>query len=120
VRRTVNVLSLLLTLHILIDGGEAMDKPTVSDELWAEIAPLLPAAKPRRWRYPGRKPVSDRAALTGIVFVLKTGIRWRDLPTEMGCGSGVTCWRRMRDWQEAGVWEKLHVLLQAKLRAAEQ
>src|SRR5690348_145463 len=95
VRGTVNVLSILLTLRILTDGAEAMEKPIVSDELWAEIAPLLPAAKPRRWRHPGRKPVSDRAALTGIVFVLERGIRWRDLPAEMGCGSGVTCWRRM-------------------------
>jgi transposase len=46
--------------------------------------------------------------LAGIVFVLKTGIPWRMLPTELGCGSGWTCWRRLRDWQQAGVWEKLH------------
>jgi transposase len=52
--------------------------------------------------------VSDRAALTGIIFVLKSGIPWEMLPQEMGCGSGVTCWRRLRDWQEAGVWDRLH------------
>ncbi|WP_090871853.1 IS5 family transposase, partial [Paraburkholderia diazotrophica] len=72
---------------------------------------------PRRFRYPGRKPVADRAALTGILFVLKTGIRWRDLPAEMGCGSGVSCWRRLRDWQQAGVWDRLHAVLLARLRA---
>ena len=64
--------------------------------------------------------MSDRAALTGILFVLKTGIRWRDLPMEMGCGSGVSCWRRLRDWQEAGVWSRLHAVLLAKLRAADR
>jgi transposase len=64
--------------------------------------------------------VPNRAALTGIVFVLKTGIRWRDLPAEMGCGLGVSCWRRLRDWQEAGVWDALHASLLTKLRAANQ
>jgi transposase len=66
------------------------------------------------------KPISNRAALTGILFVLKTGLRWRDLPAEMGCGSGMSCWRRLRDWQEAGVWSQLHELLLAELRAAGQ
>ena len=97
-----------------------MGKPIIDDELWKLIEPLLPAAKPRRFKYPGRKPVPDRAALTGILFVLKTGIRWRDLPAEMGCGSGVSCWRRLRDWQQAGVWDALHAQLLAKLRAADQ
>jgi transposase len=68
---------------------------------------LLPPAKPRRFRHPGRKPVADRNALTGILFVLKTGIPWEDLPREMGCGCGMTCWRRLRDWNEAGVWFQL-------------
>jgi transposase len=76
--------------------------------------------KARRKNHPGRKPVPDRAALNGIVFVLRTGLRWRDLPAEMGCGSGVTCWRRLRDWQEAGVWDRLHEVLLAELRAAGQ
>jgi len=97
-----------------------MGRQLVDDELWALIEPLLPPPKARRHRYPGRLPVSDRAALTGILFVLKTGIRWRDLPMEMGCGSGVSCWRRLRDWQEAGVWSRLHVVLLAKLRAADR
>ncbi len=97
-----------------------MGKPIINDELWALIEPLLPPAKLRRLKHPGRKPVPDRAALTGILFVLKTGIRWRDLPAEMGCGSGVSCWRRLRDWQQAGVWDRLHALLLEKRRAAEK
>lgn len=97
-----------------------MGKPIIDDELWALIEPLLPPAKPRRFRYPGRVPVPDRAALTGILFVLKTGIRWNELPAEMGCGSGISCWRRLRDWQQAGVWNRLHETLLAKLRAADR
>src|SRR5215218_3834696 len=90
----------------------------VPDGLWERIAPLLPPPKPRRHRYPGRRPIDDRAALAGIVFVLKTGIAWNQLPTAVvGC-SGVTCWRRLRDWTEAGVWPTLHELLLAQLRAA--
>lgn len=80
-----------------------MAKVLVTDELWAVIEPILPAAMPRRFRYPGRKPIDHRRAWTGILFVLKTGIAWEDLPQEMGCGSGMTCWRRLRDWQAAGV-----------------
>jgi transposase len=71
-------------------------------------------------KYPGRKPVPDRAALSGTLFVLRIGLRWRDLPAEMGWASGVTCWRRLRDWQEAGVWDRLHELLLVELRAADQ
>ena len=74
-----------------------MAKPLVDDDLWAILKPLLPAPPPRRFRYPGRKRIEDRQALTGILFVLKTGIGWEDLPQEMGCGSGMTCWRRLRD-----------------------
>jgi transposase len=95
-----------------------MAKPLVDDALWNVVAPLLPAPKPRRYKYPGRKPISDRAALTGIVFVLKTGIPWAWLPAEMGCGSGMTCWRRLRDWQAAGVWQAMHQAMLEHLRAA--
>jgi len=80
-----------------------MAKPILDDGLWEIIEPILPKKK-RRFRYPGRKPVPDRNALTGILFVLKTGIGWEDLPKEMGCGCGMTCWRRLRDWQKDGVW----------------
>jgi transposase len=96
-----------------------MAKPILDDDLWALIAPLLPPPKPRRPKYPGRKPLDDRALLTGILFVLQSGIPWEMLPQEMGCGSGMSCWRRLRAWQEAGVWQKLHEVLLAKLRAAD-
>jgi transposase len=97
-----------------------MARPLVDDALWERVRPLLPPPKPRRSRYPGRKPVEDRKALTGILFVLKTGIQWEDLPQEMGCGCGMTCWRRLRDWHHAGVWDRLHALLLAELRDAGQ
>jgi transposase len=90
----------------------------VPDSLWDRVAPLLPSRPPRRRRFPGRKPVDDRVALAGVVFVLKTGITWNELPAGVvGC-SGVTCWRRVRDWTQAGVWPALHALLLAELRAA--
>jgi len=97
-----------------------MAKPLIDDELWTVIEPLLPAPKPRRFRYPGRKPIDNRRALTGVVFVLKTGMGWEDLPQEMGCGSGMTCWRRLRDWEAAGVWQRLHEVLLARLQGADQ
>jgi len=89
----------------------------VSDELWALVEPLLPKRE-RRFRYPGRKRLPDREALQGILFVLHTGIAWRHLPLELGFGSGVTCWRRLDEWQRAGVWERLHLVLLERLRAA--
>ena len=96
-----------------------MAKQILDDELWHIIEALLPKRK-RRFRYPGRKALSDRDVLTGILFVLKTGIPWEDLPQEMGCGSGMTCWRRLRDWQKAGVWDKIHRVLLSQLRRADQ
>ena len=81
---------------------------------------MLPPPKARRERYPGLQPLSDRRALTGVVFVLKRGILWEILPQELGCDSGVTYWRRLRDWQEAGVWQRLHKFLLSKLRATDQ
>ena len=95
-----------------------MPKPLVSDELWKLIEPLLPPEplKPKG----GRPRLADRAALTGILFVLRSGIPWEMLPQEMGCGSGMTCWRRLHEWQAAGVWEKLHRLLLDRLREADQ
>ncbi|WP_437126613.1 IS5 family transposase [Paraconexibacter antarcticus] len=89
----------------------------VSDELWAEIEPLIPV-RVRRRRHPGRKAIDDRLVLNGILHVLHTGIAWTDLPREYGYGSGVTCWRRLRDWQQAGVWEALYQKLLVKLNAA--
>ena len=89
----------------------------VSDELWELVEPLLPVRQ-RRARYPGRRRLPDREALSGILFVLHTGIAWMHLPAELGFGSGYTCWRRLDEWQQAGVWERLHALLLARLRAA--
>lgn len=96
-----------------------MARQLVDDGLWSVIEPLLPV-KQRRQRYPGRKRLDDRLALTGILFVLQTGIPWEMLPQEMGCGSGMTCWRRLRDWQKAGVWDRLHAVLLSQLRGADK
>lgn len=93
-----------------------MSRPLVSDELWETIQPLLPKHKVRPGRR-GRPAVNDRAALAGIIFVLQSGIPWNMLPREMGCGSGVTCWRRLRLWQRRGVWKKLLVALLQKVDA---
>jgi transposase len=85
----------------------------VPEQLWQAIQPLLPTP-PRR--YGGRPRVDDRAALAGIIYQLRTGIPWRLLPTrQLDCGSPVTCWRRLRDWQRAGVWQQLHHLLLEEL-----
>lgn len=91
----------------------------VDDELWAVIEPLLPVRE-RRFRHPGRRRVPDRQVLCGILFVLHTGIGWEDLPQELGYGSGMTCWRRLREWNEAGVWDRLHQVLLGRLRAADR
>ncbi len=95
-----------------------MAKPLLTDELWDHIAPLLPPVplQPKG----GRPPVPHRAALTGILFVLRTGLPWEYLPAEMGCGSGMTCWRRLHAWQQAGVWAALHRVLLERLEAAGQ
>lgn len=93
-----------------------MAQQLVSEELWAVIAPLLPPLPPRPKG--GRPRVADRAALTGIVFVLRSGLPWELLPAELGCGSGMTCWRRLRDWQAAGVWQRLQQVLLDRLGVA--
>ena len=68
----------------------------------------------------GRPRIDDRSVLAGIIFDLKSGIPWDMLPKEMGCGSGSTCWHRLRDWQEAGVWEELHRVLLNRLGEADR
>jgi transposase len=87
----------------------------VSDELWELVEPLIPPRVPARRGRTGRPRVADRAVRAGIVFVLSTGISWNALPQELGCGSGVTCWRRLREWQRAGLWERLHRLVLDRL-----
>ena len=95
-----------------------MSTPLLPDALWNLIQPLLPSTSPRPKG--GRPRLPDRACLTGILFVLRSGIQWEMLPQEMGCGSGMTCWRRLQEWQQAGVWERLHELLLARLHAADR
>ncbi len=99
-----------------------MPKPLVPDELWQIVQPLLPAHKDTRrrrsrFRRGGRPPADDRAILSGIFFVLRTGIPWKDLPAELGCGCGMTCWRHLRDWHKAGVFHELHRVLLDRLNA---
>jgi len=95
-----------------------MSKPLVSDALWSIVEPLVPRERPKPRG--GRPRVPDRACLTGIVFVLRSGIPWEMLAPELNCGSGMTCWRRLRDWQAAGVWDRLHRALLDRLGAADQ
>ena len=95
-----------------------MAKPILPDQLWELVEPLLPPVKPSPKG--GLPPVPNRATLTGILFVLCSGIPWELLPQEMGCGSGMTCWRRLRDWQEAAVWDQFHRLLLERLHPANQ
>jgi transposase len=91
----------------------------ISDELWAEIEPLIPVRQ-RRARYPGRKAIEDRLVLNGILHVLHTGIAWEDLPAEaFGC-SYKTCLRRLTAWSQIGLWSRLHRRFLARLRAANQ
>jgi transposase len=93
-----------------------MSERLIDDALWRRIEPLWPKPPRRRWKAMGRPRIPDRAALTGILFVLRSGIPWQMLPKEMGCGSGSTCWRRLVRWQRAGVWRRLHAVLLAELR----
>ena len=86
-----------------------MAKPLLPDGLWAIIEPLLPKHVPSEKG--GRPRLDDRKALTGILFVLKTGLPWEDLPAEMNCGSGMSCWRRLAEWQQSGTWKRIHATL---------
>ena len=102
---------------VKIEGVGVAAKPwVVSDALWQRVEPLLPKVE-RRFRYPGRRRLPDRQALQGILFVLHTGIAWRHLPLELGFGAGSTCYRRLDEWQRAGVWNRLHEVLLAELHA---
>lgn len=95
-----------------------MAKQLLDDELWTIIEPLLPV-NTRRPGQVGRRPVEPRSCLNGILFVLFTGIPWEYLPREFGC-CGMTCWRRLRDWNAAGVWDAIHRTLLDRLRAADR
>ena len=95
-----------------------MKRALVSEKLWQELEPLVPKVVPSAKG--GRPRTDDWVAFNGILFVLFTGIPWEGLPRELGWGSGMTCWRRLRQWQEAGVWEKLHHALLNRLREYDQ
>lgn len=110
----------MLTSAVQTTETEGMQAPIIDDELWTLIKPLLPKPKRRNNERRGRPRVSDRAALNGVLFVLRTGIRWNHLPTALGFGSSATCWRRLDAWQKAGVWNRLHALLLDKLRESGQ
>jgi transposase len=86
-----------------------MTAALLPEALWDLVEPFLPIRPPRPKG--GRPRVPDRACLTGIVFVLRSGIPWEMLPQELGCGCGMTCWRRLRDWQHAGIWVLIHFAL---------
>ena len=87
----------------------------VPDELWALVAPLLPASP--RPPYGGRRrTISDRACLAAIVFMARTSVPWRLLPSrELGCGLPATCWRRLTEWANAGVFDQLHLVVLDRL-----
>ena len=93
-----------------------MAKPLLPDAVWAVIQPVLP--KPAPGPRGGRPRLDDRKALVGILFVLKTGMAWEDLPAELNCGSGMTCWRRLAEWQADGTWDKIHAALLERLDGA--
>ena len=93
-----------------------MSRPILPDAVWTLIEPLLPAYPPSARG--GRPRISNRQALTGILFVLRTGAAWEDLPTELNCGSGMSCWRYLRDWQEDGTWDRVHAALLERLDRA--
>ena len=95
-----------------------MKRALISQKLWEELELLVPAAQPSPKG--GRPRLDDRAAFNGILFVLMTGIPWEELPQELGFGSGMTCWRRLRQWQREGVWDRLHQALLCRLRQYDQ
>lgn len=95
-----------------------MASKLITDDIWNQIKNLLPERSPRPSG--GRPPLGDREVLTGVLFVLKTGIAWEDLPEEMGSGCGMTCLRRLKQWQQAGVWSRIEQILRFQLRNADR
>jgi transposase len=94
-----------------------MSSKLLPDELWNEIEELFPEYEPSPDG--GRPPKEARRVLTAVVFVLKTGIGWKDLPTEAFGVSYKTCTRRIDEWTDQGIWQQIHELFLAKLRGAD-
>lgn len=88
-----------------------MSRHELTNEQWAVIEGLLPA----RREGPGRPRADDRQTLNGILYVLKTGCAWADMPERYG--SYVTCWRRLQTWSEDGTWERIWQALLGQLDA---
>lgn len=97
-----------------------MARQPVSKELWRQLQLLIPPFTPSAKGGARKLGVSNEAALNCILFVLHTGIPWEDLPQSLGYGSGMTCWRRLRDWSAIGVWQKLHQAMLERLREHDQ
>ncbi len=108
-------------MRIVLSRRQEGEQPSwiATDELRTEIAPLPPPRPPCRQQFPGRKPLDDRKVLCGILFVLYTAIPWEYLSQELWFGSRMTCWRRLRGWNDAGVWQRPHEVLLGELRAAD-
>jgi transposase len=94
-----------------------MDEEILTDEVWARLESLIPL-RPRRFKHPGRRRADDRAALEGILWVLRNGVGWNRVPTRLFGVSGATCWRRLDEWRAAGLWQQLHEQILGELRAA--
>jgi len=90
-----------------------MSRELLCEELWNTLEPLLPT--PRKSRKGGPPAITNKIVIKGILFVLRSGIPWEMLPKELGC-SGMTCWRRLRDWQKTGVWKKIHRVMLHELQ----
>src|ERR1700675_2094392 len=94
----------------------ARSGPLLTEAQWKKIAPLLP--KPPRQRKGGRPWIQNRHVLEGILWILRSGGRWQDLPEKFPHPS--TCWRRLRDWEERGVWLKIWRAFLSELNQRQQ
>src|SRR5436190_3973620 len=102
---------LILTLAMMTHN--TMHVPEIKDSLWKKLEPVLPPAKSRRFRFPGRKPKSDRDVLNGIVYILRNAVPFDALPTDLGYGTGMTAWNRIAEWKRVGAWPKIQAVLQS-------
>jgi transposase len=95
-----------------------MASPVLPDDLWKRLEPWIPKPKANRHvQFAGRKPSEPRRIVTGILFVLRTGIPWRWLPATSDFPCGQTCLRHLRQWHKAGIWQSVFEQLLAELQA---